>query len=93
METVKDYVVSGPISKFAFSLINSLLFDMRMNVVLDFLLKEVARHLKKRGIVYCMWAVNTPEEFEYAISMGANAIMTDSPRILNKFINEKINNK
>eukprot|EP00744_Colponema_vietnamica_P012875 GILI01018062.1.p1 GENE.GILI01018062.1~~GILI01018062.1.p1 ORF type:complete len:324 (+),score=66.13 GILI01018062.1:165-1136(+) len=42
-------------------------------------------HLNKRGIMVFAWVLNDIEDFQEAMQVGFNGIMTDAPSLLNKF--------
>ncbi|XP_072044481.1 lysophospholipase D GDPD1-like [Amphiura filiformis] len=47
------------------------------------------RHLQRRGIVVYLWVLNYEDEWERAIKVGANGIMTDYPTQLKNFMEER----
>jgi len=51
--------------------------------------KSLVRHLQKRGIFVIYWTLNSEEEFETALEVGANGIITDYPSKLIQFLNKK----
>ena len=46
-------------------------------------------NLRKRGILTFFWIVNEEEDWEKAISIGCQGIMTDRPSALNKYLKGK----
>lgn len=51
-----------------------------------FIRKSIITHLQKRGIYVYLWVLNSEEEFQYALDIGANGIITDYPLRLIQFI-------
>ncbi|KRX01742.1 PLC-like phosphodiesterase, TIM beta/alpha-barrel domain [Pseudocohnilembus persalinus] len=49
----------------------------------------IVYHLKQRGIVTYYWVLNSIYEFNHAVKLGANGIMTDSPTTLKQFLISK----
>lgn len=60
-----------------------------MLVKMFFVRKSLVRHLQKRGIFVIYWTLNTDEEFDAALEVGANGIITDYPSRLIKYIERK----
>lgn len=46
-------------------------------------------HLNRRGIPVIFWVLNNEEDWDKAIKMGANGIMTDRPKALKHYIKLK----
>jgi glycerophosphoryl diester phosphodiesterase len=51
--------------------------------------KPLFAHLKKRGILCIYWVLNETKDFEKAIELGANGIMTDRPTLLKEYLDTK----
>lgn len=54
--------------------------------VMNWLLPPLVRHLRKRGILTMMWVCNTEEEYQRALRIGCEGIMTDLPNLLDDFL-------
>lgn len=57
--------------------------------VMNWMLPPLISHLRKRGILTIMWVCNTEEEFDRAVGMGCEGIMTDLPGLLDEFLDRK----
>lgn len=56
-----------------------------MNLLCPFT-RPMIWHLQRRGLLVVYWVLNKTEEYEEAIQMGADGIMTDKPTLLNEFL-------
>ena len=56
--------------------------------------RYIIEHLQKRGILVYLWVLNTDEEFQEAMQLGVDGIMTDYPSRLASFLqsNQAFNN-
>jgi glycerophosphoryl diester phosphodiesterase len=43
---------------------------------------RLIRLAHQRGLLVCVWTLNTPEEIDYALRLGVDGIMTDEPLLL-----------
>ncbi|GAV05464.1 hypothetical protein RvY_15595-2 [Ramazzottius varieornatus] len=50
--------------------------------------KALFDHLKKRGVTVFLWVLNNEAEFDRAIALGANGIMTDFPTALRTYLDK-----
>jgi len=46
-------------------------------------------HLNKRGIRVFGWVQNTEADFDYCFKKGINAVMTDKPTLLRKYLDSQ----
>jgi hypothetical protein len=46
-------------------------------------------HLQKRGITIIGGVPNSKEEFDQAVSMGVDVILTDKPGLLKEYVSSK----
>jgi glycerophosphoryl diester phosphodiesterase len=50
------------------------------------LMKPLAWHLRRRGVMTYHWVCNNEEEFSRAIDCGAVGIITDEPVLLDEYL-------
>ena len=50
------------------------------------------KHLRARNVHVVLWVLNSEEEFDEALEMGVDWVMTDFPTLLREYI-EKVEKK
>ena len=54
----------------------------------NFATEKLIKKAHERNLAVCYWTINDEEEMRYLIELGADAIMTDSPSLLKKVLDE-----
>ena len=57
-------------------------------VRVDLARRTYVERAHRRGIAVQFWTINDPDEMRFLIELGADAIMTDDPKLLKSVLDE-----